>query len=309
MVVAYNRRDLLQEALDGLHAQSRPVAEIVVIDNASTDDSATIARAHPAGVDLVCLETNTGGAGGFAVGIARAIIEHEADLVWLMDDDTVPTRTALAELLEVRAALGERPTILGSRVVWTDGSDHPMNRPRRRLGAPSSPLEDEWDIVPVRSASFVSMLVDAEDVRASGLPVVDYFIWNDDFEFSSRLLRDGIGYYCNRSIVVHKTKALGSTDADPGDRFYFEVRNKVWLNRFSRPFAPIEGILYRLSTVRRWLRTYRRSSDRATISRAFRKGWRDGWAAPPRPNVEALSAAPTGSEIVRAFEASARSRL
>lgn len=308
MVVAYNRRDLLRESLDGLCAQSYPVAEIVVVDNASTDDSAAVARTHPAGVDLVRLETNTGGAGGFAVGIARAIVEHEADVVWLMDDDTVPTPTALVELLNIRAALADRARIFASRVVWTDGSDHPMNRPRRRWGAPASPYEDEWDIVPVRSASFVSMLVEADAVRACGLPVVDYFIWNDDFEFSSRLLRNDVGYYCNRSVVIHKTKALGSTDADPGERFYFEVRNKIWLNRFSRPFGVLEGSLYLLSTVRRWVRTYRRSSDRPTILRAFRTGWHDGWASRPRANVEALSAAPTGAGIVRVFEASARRR-
>ena len=29
--------------------------------------------------------------------------------------------------------------------------------------------------------------------------------------------------------MVHKTKTFGSTDADPGERFFYEVRNKVWL--------------------------------------------------------------------------------
>ena len=92
--------------------------------------------------------------------------------------------------------------------------------------------------MPVRSASFVSLLVDSEAVRAVGLPEADFFLWNDDFEFSTRLLRDRVGLYCPASVVEHRTKAFGSTDLDPGDRFYFEVRNKVWTFTRSRRSAP-----------------------------------------------------------------------
>ena len=42
-------------------------------------------------VTLHTLPTNTGGAGGFAAGLAFALADG-ADLVWLMDDDTVPHR-------------------------------------------------------------------------------------------------------------------------------------------------------------------------------------------------------------------------
>ena len=66
-------------------------------------------------------------------------------------------------------------------------------------------------------------------VRERGLPVADYFLWNDDFEYSTRLIRGNVGLYCPDSVVVHKTKVFGSTDADPGERFFYEVRNKVWM--------------------------------------------------------------------------------
>ncbi|MFZ2428604.1 MAG: glycosyltransferase, partial [Propioniciclava sp.] len=91
VVVAWNRRDLLAENLAGLAAQTRPPDAVVVIDNASTDDSAALAARHPVVTEVVSLPTNTGGAGGFAAGIARAIIAHGAEAVWIMDDDTVPT--------------------------------------------------------------------------------------------------------------------------------------------------------------------------------------------------------------------------
>ena len=143
--------------------------------------------------------------------------------------------------------------------------------------------------VPVRSASFVSVLVDAAVCRSRGAPVADYFLWNDDFEFSTRILRGNIGLLCPHSVVVHKTRTFGSTDADPGERFYYEVRNKVWLLTRSRSLAPLERLLYGGSTVRRWLRTIRGSRDRATLWRGLRRGLVAGLRHGPRSNEIVLA--------------------
>jgi rhamnopyranosyl-N-acetylglucosaminyl-diphospho-decaprenol beta-1,3/1,4-galactofuranosyltransferase len=303
VVVAYNRRDLLREALDGLHAQSRPLDSVVVVDNASTDDSAEIARQHPLRADVVTLERNTGGAGGFAVGLARALSVHGADLVWIMDDDTVPTASALEQLLAVRVGSDRPPVALGSRVIWTDGSEHPMNRPRKRPGARWTDRDRARGAMPVRSSSFVSFLVDGSAARATPLPIVDYFIWNDDFEYSTRLLRRADGFYCNGSVVVHKTKALGSTDVDPGERFYYEVRNKLWLFRFSDGLSAGEKVLYGGSTALRWVRTMLRSGDRGTLWRSGRRGWVDGLRSRPRSNAVALADLPAAAGVLAEYEA------
>jgi GT2 family glycosyltransferase len=296
VVVAYNRRDLLLECLDALAAQTRPVDVIVVVDNASTDGTSRSLseRNEPQepSLDIVTLTKNTGGAGGFAAGMQRALDEHSPDLVWLMDDDTVPTPTALAELLAVKNA---EPglVILGSKAIWTDGSEHPMNTPRTRIGASSGSKARaaSHGAIPVRSSSFVSMLIDAAATREYGLPIADYFIWNDDFEYSTRLLRSGEGWYVPASVVVHKTKALGSSDADPGERFYFEVRNKLWLFRFGRTFTWWEAPLYWAATARRWIRTRLRTTNAEVLKAAGARGWRDGWRSRPRATADVLAEA------------------
>jgi GT2 family glycosyltransferase len=302
VVVAYNRRDLLHEALDALAAQSLPLHKVVVIDNASTDDSAAVARNHPVGADVETLARNTGGAGGFAVGIARALERHSADLVWLMDDDTIPSPTAAEELLRVRSALPTVPALLASRVEWVDGSEHPMNKPRQRWGTRQSPLESELQAMPVRSASFVSLLIDGNAARTHTLPIADYFIWNDDFEYSTRLLQRAKGYYCASSIVTHKTKVLGSTDADPGERFFFEVRNKIWLFRFSSGLRIGEKFLFGAATLRRWARTIRRSQNREVVSGAGKRGRREGFSSAPRANVVSLADVGPAFTDVERFE-------
>ncbi len=295
VVVTWNRRELLEEALAALRAQSHALTGIVVVDNASTDGTDELLGGQ-AGLDVVRLGQNTGGAGGFAVGVERALT-HEPHLVWLLDDDTIPTPDAARELVrtweEYDDGTGRPPAVLASKVVWTDGRDHPMNTPRRKPGASRAEIAaaDKVGAMPVRSASFVSIMCDARVVRERGLPLADYFLWNDDFEYSTRLIRDRVGLYCPASVVLHKTTLFGSTDADPGERFFFEVRNKVWLFTRSRGLTPGEKAVYGASTLRRWARTFAKSDDRRTLRRAMGRGLRAGLRSGPRPNASVLRTA------------------
>lgn len=302
VIVTYNRRELLLESLAAVRAQSMPPNEVVVVVNASTDGTAAVVRERFPSVRLAELGRNHGGAGGFAYGMALAL-DAAADLIWLMDDDTVPEPGALRALVDAhRGHPGRAPALIASRVVWTDGRAHPMNTPRpkpfaskaERQAARASGCE------PIRSASFVSVLVGAGECRSRGLPVADYFLWNDDFEFTTRILRGNAGLLCPASVVVHKTAKFGSTSADPGNRFFYEVRNKIWMLR-TGSLSPLERITYGGSTVRRWARTFAGSADRTTLRKALLKGIAAGVRTRPRPNEQvipdlaALPATPAGS--------------
>ena len=46
VVVTYNRRQLLLEALAAVHAQSRAPDDVIVVDNASTDETAAAVRSQ-----------------------------------------------------------------------------------------------------------------------------------------------------------------------------------------------------------------------------------------------------------------------
>jgi GT2 family glycosyltransferase len=266
---------------------------VVVVDNAATDGTGELLDTRYAHLEIVHLDRNIGGAGGFAAGIERALT-LSPELVWLLDDDTVPEPTAAERLAAAWASYGEeRPALLASRVVWTDGRDHPMNTPRQKPGATRAELVAAGAVgcIPIRSASFVSIMCDARAIREQGLPLADYFLWNDDFEYSTRLIRGRVGLYCPDSVVVHKTKVFGSTDADPGERFYFEVRNKVWMFTRSRSLTRREKLLYGGSTARRWARTFARSADRGTLARGLRSGVVTGLRTRPRATGDVLAEA------------------
>ncbi|MDP5228397.1 MULTISPECIES: glycosyltransferase [Arthrobacter] len=304
VVVTYNRRALLEGTLRGLLGASVRPDALIVVDNASDDGTAEFLRDWAAGegvrtsdgtvLDLVRLETNTGGAGGFVVGMERAVQDHGADYVWIMDDDTEPQESSLEEALAALARIRDRglpaPSYLASLVRWSDGRPHPMNRTKERLALDSASrwTAESLGLTNIRTASFVSIFVSAEAIRRDGLPIADYFIWNDDFEFTARITRRHAAFAVPASEVLHHTKTFGDAQADPGDRFYYEVRNKLWVYFRSPALHWWERVLFLGASVRNWTRTVARSQQRSRLLKGLLRGVKDSLRA-PRANAEVLA--------------------
>ncbi|MDR2453678.1 MAG: glycosyltransferase [Bifidobacteriaceae bacterium] len=310
VVVAHNRRDLLAGTLDALAAQTRPVDAVLVVDNASADGSAGLARQHPAVAEVLELKQNSGGAGGFCAGMAHALISMGAGALWLMDDDTAPTPTALAELERAWRAYPGKVALASSRVVWTDGRPHPMNSQRPRLFASrrARGRARRAGAIAIRTASFVSVLVDGHEAWRHQLPRADYFIWNDDLEYTARLLRRGTGILVPASVTTHHTKAFASAMDAPGDRFFYEVRNKIWAYFKSPAFGPLERWPYVLYTLLGWVHAWRRAADRRVIGRALARGLRAGLGGRPRPSAAVLAGEGVVAAEVAAIDKRAKRR-
>ena len=296
VVVTFNRLDLLPLTLQGLASGKRVPDSVVIVNNASTDGTAAYLDSLDSelNLDIVHLNRNMGGAGGFTVGIDRALARHNPDLVWVMDDDTEPTEDTLSAAMrawwEYSPTATERPAFVASRVVWTDGRDHRMNTMRTRLGAGRrrTAMAQAVGARPIRSGSFVSLLMDASVMRRVGLPLADFFIWNDDFEYSTRLAlhRDAIA--TADSVARHHTKTMGNTDSNPGPRFYNDVRNKLWVFCRRRTLAPWEKLLYGGASVRLWIRTIKNTDEKKTYLGYLARGVRDA-LRPYRTNREVLA--------------------
>lgn len=305
VVVTYNRETLLQECLDALAAQDRSPDAVIIIDNASTDASGTVADVHPLNADVVHLRRNVGGAGGFATGIARALVRHDADWVWVMDDDTIPRPSALRELLRSLEASPVRLSVLSSRAVWTDGRDHPMNTQRSRLGASAQEKRDAARAGgrPIRTASYVSALLNGQDVRRLGLPYADYFIWSDDFEHTGRLLRDGRGLQVPGSVVEHRTARFSNAQTSPGSRFYYDVRNRLWALLRTSSFTPLEKVLHGGATSLGWLRLLLR--HRGDLLGVGLRGLFSALRRGPRPSTTVLQSDGEAAADIRVIERAA----
>ena len=233
-VVTRDRRELLEQSLAAVLGQSRPPDRTVVVDNASRDGtSEMLASAFPQ-ARVVRLEENAGSAGGFHAAIDTGLHEG-ADWLWLLDDDCFPHPTALAELLAAaeRASGPDPPALLCSRVEWRDGRPHVMNRPILRTADQDALLDAlGGGLLPVRAATWVSVLISRDAVERSGLPLRQLFYQADDIEYTARILRDARGYFVPASVVEHRTPGQ-HTPMDDDHRFLHHVRNTVLMLRGS----------------------------------------------------------------------------
>lgn len=94
-IVSWNTAGLLDECLAALPAALGDLdAEVVVVDNASSDDSVAVARRH-AGVTVVPNPTND----GYAKGMNRALAGTDAPVLIALNPDTVPPPGSLAALV------------------------------------------------------------------------------------------------------------------------------------------------------------------------------------------------------------------
>lgn len=229
VVVTYNRSALLRECLDAVLGQSVGV-DVVVVDNASTDDTPSVLVDYDDRVTVLRLPTNTGGAGGFHDGLAWAL-QHGSEWVWLMDDDTIARADCVERLLAAADRSQVSVDVLASRVEWLDGRRHPMNG-----GVLDDRFEQAYSAaalggIALRGASFVSVMISRRAAVRHGLPMKDYFIWVDDVEYTMRITREGLGVLVPESVAVHKTDYFELSGLTP--RYYFHVRNWLWLLRFS----------------------------------------------------------------------------
>ena len=232
VVVTRDRRALLGKCLSALLAQTHPVERIIVVDNQSSDGTPELVRQEFPTLELIPLQENVGGAGGFATGIAIAC-DGEADWVWLLDDDTIARPDALEQLLACpwREAGLPEPALLASRVDWTDGNPHPMNTPMMRRRDPDGlAAAAAAGLLALRAATFNSVLVARPALERHGGPVAGFFFQADDIEFTARLLRTGHGYLVPESVVEHRTPTPHTFMGDPV-RFYHHLRNTLFMIR------------------------------------------------------------------------------
>jgi GT2 family glycosyltransferase len=225
---------------------------------------------------ITTLAENSGGAGGFHEGVKLAAAAG-FEWLWLMDDDTIAQPSALAELFAARDGFpaGAQPDILASKVEWTDGSLHAMNINWVNLRDPQATFRAAAArTFPIRTATFVSFLLHRRFVEAYGLPIRDYFIWADDVEYSGRILRDNFGVTVPASVVTHKT-VRNHASADPGPRFYYHVRNGIWMLTRSNAFSARERIKMWFGLVTSWWVYLRRSSFKSDSIAVVGRGLRD----------------------------------
>ncbi|WP_404473754.1 glycosyltransferase family 2 protein [Vreelandella venusta] len=243
VILTYNRKDLLTRCLDAVYSQTRPCDCVIVIDNASTDDTEKmLLKTEYPGLIVSVLKDNIGASGGYNAGL-RLAYQKGADFIWAMDDDVIPEKDALHHLMKADKALKKKKSkaaFLISQALTETGlatNTPAISTLKNRIGYRNWPDMLELGMVAVQRSTFVSILLPRAVLAQYGLPITAMFIWGEDTEFTLRITQKTPGYLVGLSKVNHLRQEDGPisilTESNPGrlKLYRYFIRNKLFISR------------------------------------------------------------------------------
>ena len=202
----------LPGCLNSLRRQTFRDFEILVADNASTDNSLELLAAGFPEVKVVALDRNTGFTGACNAGLRAA----QGQIKILLNNDTEADPHWLEE---VAAAFGRHPRagIVASKMLLFDRRDllHTAGDTYRADGTPENRgvwQKDEGQFAegPVFSACGGAAAYRAEMLAEVGLLDDDFFFSCEDMDLAWRAQLAGWGaVFAPRAVVYHKLSATG----------------------------------------------------------------------------------------------------
>lgn len=255
VIVTYNAATVIQACLDSL-ARARDVElRVVVVDNASMDQTAAIVEAHAMAVTLIRAGSNRGFAAGVNLGLAHLQRDDELDRYWVLNPDCVVPPDTPAKL-----ARAPQPfALLGNRLLYGDDPDRvqidagTINRwtgatGNLNLGARASvtPLADATDADFVSGAS---MTVSRNFLEAAGPMPDEYFLYYEEVHWA-QMRGDLPLALCPDAPVLHAAgSSIGSATLQRGPSalsVYFKHRARLRFVAWHRPLALLPAYLFGL---------------------------------------------------------------
>lgn len=221
--------------------------EIIVVDNASTDQSVEMIKRKYPDITLIKNQENLGFAGGNNIGI-RYSLKKNYDAVWLLNNDTVVDKHSLEHLMQVLEHPGTGITV--SKIYFYPGREFHKDRyTKSETGKviwyaggtidwdniyPSHRGVDEvdhgqYDVqIKTEFATGCTMLIKKAVFERIGLLNEAFYLYLEDVDFSIRAQKSGFSViYVPESVVFHKN-AASSSGAGSLLHQYYMTRNR-WL--------------------------------------------------------------------------------
>ena len=243
VILNTNRCTDTLDALDSLEKSTYGNHSIIVLDNASTDNSVEFIRKEFPEVEIIQLTENLGYAGNNNVGI-EAALERGADWVFVLNEDTVLAKDCLEFLIakgESDPAIGivgpmvyhfDEPEIIQSAggslgPLW---QSHHIGQNEKDIGQYKNERDVEW-------ISGCAVLVRRQTIEQIGPLDARFFYYWEETEWCLRARKNGWR-------IVHTPQAKlwhkgVQRDYQPSPSVtYYSTRNRLLM--FSKHKAPIK---------------------------------------------------------------------
>jgi GT2 family glycosyltransferase len=244
IIVNYNTRGFILLVLESLlRAINDFDAEIIVVDNASGDDSIEQVRQYYPEVIIIQNSDNIGFAAANNIGLRRA----KGEFVLLLNPDTVIAEDSFNVLLKFMHQTPGAGAV-GCKILNADGSfsvdsrhsvPSPLTALWKQLGLqrlfPGSKVFGRYNLTyldpdetyPVDAISGSFMFLRRDALEQAGLLDEDYFMYGEDVDYCYRLMHAGWKiYYCPQTAIIH---FKGESTARNSIRYSWNFSHSLYL--------------------------------------------------------------------------------
>lgn len=199
----FNDADIIDQTIDAVRRQTRPVDAILIVDNASTDG--TLDRPAVKHAKVLRHPTNLGTSGAILTGM-RFALEHDYDWIWVFDADSIPDPDALERLLDLYTDLPQSlrdETACLACLPFHQFDGQPLHgsilTSSGRIVVNPAPKERYYTIhVTIWTGSLYRMAA----VRKSGFPNPDYVLDMGEYEYGHRMTKAGYKAFMHQDAVI-----------------------------------------------------------------------------------------------------------
>ena len=234
IILNWNGEKLLQECLDSVYKNNLQNTEIILVDNASTDNSIGLVKQNFPEIKIIRNKKNYGYAKGNNIGIKNA----RGKYIVILNNDVIVEEDWLEKLVNA-ADTNDSTGIFGSKQMFYHNKNeidslggflkkdgpHNINN--------STPWTNPDKNREVFSVAGAAMLLKRKMLQEVGLFDPMYFLYYEDFDLCWRARLLGWKcYYVSSAVIYHHR---GASTSRTGKHMYYGTRNEFWtlLKNFS----------------------------------------------------------------------------
>lgn len=250
ITVNYNTtRDTL-EFLESAFQLTYPHIEIVVVDNASTEDPGHRIKSKFPTVKYIRSKENLGFAGGNNLGIHAS----EGEYLFFLNNDTVLFAGFLEPIIDFMQAHPEvgmaSPKVLfsGGKIIQYAGSSEINYLGRgNRIGLGENDYGQYNSIYPTALPHGAAVIVPRKIIDEVGLMPEVFFLYYEEHDWCKQIKRKGYQmYYIGTSSVIHK-ESMSTGGNESYLKVYYLHRNRfLYMRRNSTGIAFFLGVVFYL---------------------------------------------------------------
>ena len=266
VIVNYNTCDLLRNCLTSIYnSQGGFCFRVIVVDNASADDSAAMVQTEFSQVDLIVIQDNGGFAYANNLGLRYAGLTDDGEYqsqaphyALLLNPDTIFPPTALGNMIAFMNAHPEAGAA-GPKLVRLDGSlDLACRRafptpavsfyrmvglskllPQSRIfGRYNMTFADPDQLLEVDSVVGAFMLVRGKAIAQAGLLDEVYFMYGEDLDWASQIKANGWKIFYNPAVTVTHVKRASSHSSTKAQIEFYRAMD-IFYRKFYADTTPL----------------------------------------------------------------------